>query len=620
MEDYSTINLIELMEKLKLTDVKQSDVITHISETYIKYESQLLQRKSDMTEIYNGIRKFKEPRINPRDTTFKVNKLSEIENRILPRIMSKKPKPIVSYINPDLVDSEVDVDEMSKAVGSKLSEIFKKQDMIKSLRLLARTGLRYGVGFVRLTPKYRIIRTPEKVEDIEIDERWEEITTVKKKIEEKVSEQYTGMDIVSFADIYFDPRYRMLEDMPSVIDVCRNMRTSYFTQNPEKFMNLDKLRDCMNVDQSLSSTDYKQAIYSITGITPTFDKIIADWTLTLKRYAGYYDLSDDRTYKNEKMYEFWVLDDVILVYAKEIYCLPFESFTVFEDTETFLATGILQPILGLQDEMNWKKNRASAYVNKLLNPDYIRSPASGIDPRKINQGHGNILATPRLGQDALQNLVQMPLKELNASYFNEQNDMERQIQAASFTINTNTPITQNSLTDTATGAKIQAGETDSVTAEIRTHFEETLVRLSYKLIQYEYDNMEENMNIKSEDEDDTFYEMNKEAIRDAESKYAIEFEAGSTSTDTTEERRNDAIAQWNIWLQAAKAGVSVNLDSLYEKLQGTFPWADKKELFKQQAMLPWLAPQPWMPWAVQPWANPQAIAQSPTQEPIPMQV
>lgn len=602
------------MEKLKLSDNKQADIIRHISETYIKYESQLLQRKSDMTEIYNGIRKFKEPRINPRDTTFKVNKLSEIENRILPRIMSKKPKPIVSYINPDLLDVETDVAEMSKAVGGKLSEIFKKQDMIKSLRLLARTGLRYGLGFVRMTPKYRIVRTPEKVEDIEIDEDGTEREVIKKVIDERVSEQYTGMDIVSFADIYFDPRYRMLEDMPSVIDVCRNMRMSYFTQNPEKFMNLDMLKDCINLwNQGMSLDDYKNAIYSITGIQPTFDKVIADGTLTLKRYAGYFDLTDDKTYKNEKMYEFWVLDDVILVYAKEIYCLPFESFTVFEDTESFLATGILQPILGLQEEMNWKKNRASAYVNKLLNPDYIRSPASGIDPRKINQGHGNILATSRLGQDALQNLVQMPLKELNASYFNEQNDMERQIQAASFTINTNTPITQNSLTETATGAKIQSGETDSVTAEIRTHFEETLVRLSYKLIQYEYDNMEENMNIKSEDEDDTFYEMNKEAIRDAESKYAIEFEAGSTSSDTTEERRNDAIAQWNIWLQAAKAGVPVNLDKLYEKLQSTFPWADKKDLFKQQALLPWMG-------AAAPWVPQEAGGQMPTQEPIPMKI
>lgn len=56
----------------------------------------------------------------------------------------------------------------------------------------------------------------------------------------------------------------------------------------------------------------------------------------------------------------------------------------------------------------------------------------------------------------------MPARDLNNSYFNEQNDIERQFQSATFTINTNSPITQNSLTNTATGAKIQSFDTDAV--------------------------------------------------------------------------------------------------------------------------------------------------------------
>ena len=74
--------------------------------------------------------------------------------------------------------------------------------------------------------------------------------------------------------------------------------------------------------------------------------------------------------------EFWVVDDIVMVYACEIPFLPFEEFRVFEDTESFLATGFLEPILGLQDEYNWKKNRASEYINRALKPDYIWSPMS----------------------------------------------------------------------------------------------------------------------------------------------------------------------------------------------------------------------------------------------------
>ena len=89
--------------------------------------------------------------------------------------------------------------------------------------------------------------------------------------------------------------------------------------------------------------------------------------------------------RNERLYEFWTVDDVLLIYAEEITTIPFEDIRCFEDTETYFATGYLEPILGMQDELNFKKNKASEYINKTLNPDMIRSPMSGIDPRKLNQ-------------------------------------------------------------------------------------------------------------------------------------------------------------------------------------------------------------------------------------------
>ena len=114
------------------------------------------------------------------------------------------------------------------------------------------------------------------------------------------------------------------------------------------------------------------------------------------------------------------------------------------------------------------------------------------------------------------------MRELHASYFQEQNDIERQIQAASFTINTNSPITEQSLTETATGAKIQSFETDAVTGETRKHFEESLVRLTYKLLQMEFENMDANINVKAEK---GYREINKEALRDAVEKYEIKIQS-----------------------------------------------------------------------------------------------
>ncbi|MFK5281873.1 hypothetical protein ACI3PL_20185, partial [Lacticaseibacillus paracasei] len=85
----------------KINQAKQSEVVRHIQDTFSNYETQSQQRRDRMTRIYKSVSTFDNQRLQPRETTFKVNKAHEIENRILPRIMSKQPKPIVSYCNDD---------------------------------------------------------------------------------------------------------------------------------------------------------------------------------------------------------------------------------------------------------------------------------------------------------------------------------------------------------------------------------------------------------------------------------------------------------------------------------------------------------------------------------------
>lgn len=82
------------------------------------------------------------------------------------------------------------------------------------------------------------------------------------------------------------------------------------------------------------------------------------------------------TGKNEKLYEFWTINNFMLVYAKEITQLPFQDFKCFRDTETFLATGFIEPIISLQEELNFKKNSTSTYINQSLHRSWIWSPNS----------------------------------------------------------------------------------------------------------------------------------------------------------------------------------------------------------------------------------------------------
>ena len=54
---------------------------------------------------------------------------------------------------------------------------------------------------------------------------------------------------------------------------------------------------------------------------------------------------------------------MFLVEAEEISFIPYEDFRCFEDTETYLATGALEPIISLQEELNFKKNAKSKFIN-----------------------------------------------------------------------------------------------------------------------------------------------------------------------------------------------------------------------------------------------------------------
>ena len=129
--------------------------------------------------------------------------------------------------------------------------------------------------------------------------------------------------------------------MPGIIDITRNARLSYFTSNKSKFINVDKLIDCCMATSR--DNNYLDSIYAITGIE-TKSGIRAD-KLEIKCFYGYYDLASDNGSKDERLYEFWTVNDAILIYAKEITQIPFECIRCFEDTDTFFATGFVEPIL-----------------------------------------------------------------------------------------------------------------------------------------------------------------------------------------------------------------------------------------------------------------------------------
>jgi len=193
-------------------------------------------------------------------------------------------------------------------------------------------------------------------------------------------------------------------------------------------------------------------------------------------------------------------------------------------------------------------------------------------------------------------LFEIPMRTLTTDYFQEQNDFERQIQAVTFTVDTGNPNSQQALTNTATGARIKFFESNSVIDSKRKSFERWMSRLAYKLLNETFENMEDNIVIKKNG-DEWYWEINKELLKNAIQKYEIRVEIGSSSYDNIEDRREDAIAKYNLWLQAKQAWVPVDLTKLFKNVMWTFE--DKEDYIEniqqQQQMAQIMGQQGWSP-------------------------
>lgn len=590
--------------KINSNETQQQLAVLHVTETFKQYKDLLQPYYERLLAVYKELNTFVYPKKSEWSTTFKVNKMHEVSNKITPRIVGRNPKWLVS-IKPDMITNweSVDIEALNmqaKAVQDLLTTTFDKYNLTEPVRLWAKGMVNYWPSFAKVVTKYDISRTEKKVDKEEqyIDDMWVEQTRkIDREIEEKVANQYVTIEPVSWTDMYYDPRYVMFRDMPAVIHLVSWVRLAELKKS-KHYINSDKLEAIAKLDPTMSN--YKSMVQSLTGLTVIDTPKIDKNNLQIKFYYGLYDLKDNG---DERLYKIWVANDLVCVCFEEITQIPFEQIRCFEDTETNLSVGFLESIMGLQQELNYKKNSASEYINHALNRSWIWSPNSWVNPKKLISKPNNIIPTSKSVDEALKNLQELPHRTLDASYFQEQNDFERQIQGLTFTIDTNNSQNQQGLTNTATGMRIRFFESNSVIEEIRKHLEQWLERLAYKLLAEIAENTDENITIKQMD-DDGFWEINKELIVNAIEKFEIKIEAGSSSYDSIENRRDDAIAKGNIWLQYAGAWVPVNLEEIFKDTLNTFEGTNaEKYITKQPIQMPW---QPGM------WGG-----QIPMQEPAP---
>ena len=580
---------------IKLNLVQQTDMLNYITETLNNYESQTEDYRQQNLEIYEALSTFTEPNTGWNLPRYKVNLMHIILRQVVPRIIANAPRPQVVVRTDKFFAWDEDArwekrakilarnNKLAQAMQDYLTVVFNKEQMKERLKYWAINQLTYWEGFAQVVPKYKVQRS--KVNTV----NWQKVT-------EKMIEVTPSIDVISFSEIFYDPRFKLMEDMPWVFRVkegvrMRDILMATKDDGSAKYFNLEELQKLGNT-KFQSTAKYKQEIYSITGIDwVEVDSGINKNALTLQTFYGYYSITGDA--KDERIYEITTIDKALIIGIEEITKIPILDIKGHEDPEVYKSVWLLAPIIGVQNEMNYQKNSRATAMSKSLNRDYIWSADSGLDPAGLVWGQwGKIHYASKGLKAALDGFQEMQDRPLDSSYFSDINDLNRDAQRLTHTTDVSQPKWQTNLTNTATGAKISFFESNSVIAELRKNFERGVQEMWMAILQWTFENIEKEVNIKRAS-DGKFFKINKEAFRDALERYDIKIEANSSSYDDVESRRDDALAMKNIALEAAQAGVPIDLNESFKKIFSTFENVDVNELIKQEEITPesiWAVP------------------------------
>lgn len=246
---------------MNISKVEQIKVLQYIKETFDNYVKLSANDRERLFNVFSGYTTFTQDKPAEWSSSFKINKAHEIVNKILPRIIAKNPRWLVNprtdefrpedkFLSGEQRQARMEqMAEMSKGINDYLTYIFDRYNLREPLRLWAKSMIIYGNAYAKIKYKYETTRVKDE----------------NGKITEKVIGEYPTIDPKSWTDIYIDPRYVLLEDMPCIIEVVNGVRLSDLMRKRKKYINLDQLEllpDCGSFKET--PDNYKLKVFELT--------------------------------------------------------------------------------------------------------------------------------------------------------------------------------------------------------------------------------------------------------------------------------------------------------------------------------------------------------------------
>jgi len=555
------------------SDAIQKRALDKVTKLSKEYDSMISNRRAKWLDWYKMYRLFRTEKTQPWMSKFFIPKIFEIVEQKTPMMIAHNPKYIITpRFNDNIPYMQI--------LRDYLSYVWDEEDMNDKIESWVKDMLIYGTGIGKVD--WKQITANEVTKEERLDEITDELIT--EEIEEEVVRlELPTFDTIDIFDFKTDPRFPTLEQSEANIHSIDNVSLSELMADEEMYFNLKNIKT-KHIPAESSDTSEQQEKRSSLGIsTPGED--VDENKLNVKEYWGLFSMTGKPEDETECTIT-TVNDEVVIrVEKNDMNMRPFIAVKAKIVPHEFYGIGEVEPLEDLQIELNTIRRQRMDYTNSILNPEWLMSSSSGINPTQLVHKPNNIIIA-----DDMNGLKILEKPGVPMAGYNEEAQILRDIQTVSQTTDVTDSGGSSGFQNTATGVSARVQQQSRSANNVVKHLEKGIAEIGKKFLLLSKYNITEPIQVRREDiSEETkmkFSQVEPSIFRDVENGYIIKVEAGSTLDDTYIEKGNKAVARGNTAVQFLQAGVPIDMAKIWMDIERKTFMINNPEDFLSQPVTP----------------------------------
>lgn len=503
---------------------------------------------------YNIVRLFKLEGLGTSNRVFVPRGWEQVE-KIAPRLTQHDP----SY---EAVPTAPSAIPFVGYISEWLSYMWEERNLRRNAREMVQGSLIFGTDFVKLDMDSITRKELIHTRQMGVDEMSGQPIEMEVEEEVEISSLPTFKSVDLF-DIDIDPRYERIEDAPGIIHTREHVRLAELQRDAKDldYFDLKKIEELHentillfenSKELKLTARDIPTGAGSSTKPDQNAGINLDD--LTVREYWGLFNPTENPGEEEEYIIT-TVNDSVVIRLERNIYrtkqnqdgLRPFEICVDHSVKNELYGIGEIEPTETLQVALNKTRNQRLDNVDLVLNRMWIYDRNAGINPKHLRSFPGNAIPA-----DDINGLQPVKTPDVTSSSYNDEDRIERDFQRATGNIDGTDMGGAGGFTNTATGEKIRDKDRTSRFQLKIENLEDTLARIGKKMLQMLAATEGKSFVIRRRSETGApkFTEIQKSVLDQAILNMEFKVKSGSTVSDDQTDRRNDAIAQWNMAVSA----------------------------------------------------------------------